>query len=85
MHLIDTKKHPPSLVKYFQKSGLSHSNSTRRVSSSQLHIPLFKTTKLQKSFPYQGIKIWNFIPSNIKLLSYPKFKLLCKQMLLDNQ
>ena len=25
MHRIDTKKHPPCLVKYFQKSGLSHS------------------------------------------------------------
>ena len=39
------KKHPPLLVRYFQKSGLSHSFSTRTVSSSQLHIPVFKTTK----------------------------------------
>ena len=39
MHRIDTKKHPPFLVKYVQKSGLSHSYSIRTVSSSQLHIP----------------------------------------------
>ena len=84
MHGTDTNKHPPSRVKYFQKSGLLHSYSTRTVSSSQLHIPLFKTTKLQKSFLCQDVKIWNSIPSNIKLLSYPKFKSLYKQMLLDD-
>ena len=83
MHCINAKKHPPSLI-YFQKSGLSHSYSTRTVSSSQLHIPLFKTIKLQKSFLYQGVRIWNSIPSNIKLLSYPKFKSLFKQMLFDD-
>ena len=48
MHRIDTKKHPPSLARYFQKSGLSHSYSTRTVSSSQMHIPLFKTTNYLK-------------------------------------
>ena len=84
MHRIDTKKHPPSLARYFQKSNLSHSYSNRTVSSPQLHIPLFKTTKLQKFFLYQGVKIWNSTPSNIKLLSYPKFKSLFKQMLLDD-
>ena len=79
MHRIDTKKHPPSLIRYFQKSGLSHSYSTLTVSFSQLlHIPLFKTTKLQKSFLHLGVKIWNSIPSNIKLLSYTKFKSLFK-------
>ena len=84
MHRFDTKKHSPSSVQYFQKSGLSHSYSTFTDSSSQLHISLFKTTKLQKSFFYQDVKIWNSIPSNIELLSCPKFKLLCEQMLFDS-
>ena len=53
MHRIDTKKHPPSLVKYFQKLGLSHSYSTRTINSFKLHIPLFKTSKLQKFFLYR--------------------------------
>ena len=57
MHRIDTKKHPPSLEKYFQKSGLSDSYSSCTVNSSQLYILLSKTTKWQKSFLYQGVKI----------------------------
>ena len=50
---IDTQeKHPPSLVKSFQNSGLSQSYSTYTGSLSQLHIPQFKTTVLQKSFTW---------------------------------
>ena len=49
------------------------------------YIPLFETTILQKSFLYQGVKIRNSIPSYIRLLSYPKFKSLRKQMLFIDQ
>ena len=41
VHRIDVKKHPSSSLEYFQKLGLSHFYSTRRVTSSQLHITLF--------------------------------------------
>ena len=30
-----------------------------------LTIPFMKSTKLQQSFLYQGVKTWNFIPHNI--------------------
>ena len=65
-------------------SDVSQSYSTHTVSSYQLHIFLFKTIKLQKPSLYQGIKIWNSTSSNIKLLSYPKFKPVCKQMLFND-
>ena len=86
MHRIDKEKRPLSLVKYVQKFGISRSYSTGIISTFQLHnIPSFKTTKLQNSFLYQDVKIWTSTRSNIKLLSYSKFKLLTKQLLFDDK
>ena len=49
---IDTKKHHLLLGKYFEKSGLSHSYSTRTASSSQLHTHLFLNIhQITKIFP----------------------------------
>ena len=38
----------------------------------------------QKSFIYQGAKIWNSIPSEIRQLSFHKFKIERKQKLLES-
>jgi len=40
---------------------------------------LFRISKLQQSFVYQGAKIWNSIPYNLADLSYSKFKASYKQ------
>jgi len=51
---------------------------------SSFTIPFFKTAKLQQSFSYQGVKIWNSIPQDIKLNYLTKFKATYKQYLLAN-
>ena len=62
MHRIDPKKHPPSLARYFQKSGLSHSYSTRTVSSSQLHIPFLKLPNYKNLFSIKALKFGILYP-----------------------
>jgi len=39
--------------------------------------------KLQKSFRYQGVKIWNSVPHEFKLLTFHQFKLKYKAYLLS--
>ena len=66
-----------SLAKYFQayfhKMSLAHKRSTRSSSSDNLAIPLFRTSRAQKSIKYQGSKVWNFIPTAIQHLKVKKF------------
>jgi hypothetical protein len=49
-----------------------------------LHPPSIKLTKYQKGVYYSGIKIFNYLPQNIKNLSWnvKKFKLALKSFLL---
>ena len=76
------KQHPYNLNQYFSKSNVRHSRPTRCSSSLMFTIPLMKTTKLQQSFLYQGVKTWNSIPHNIKNSSFSKFKSDSKQFFL---
>ena len=49
-----------------------------------LCILLYKTIKFQKSIRYQGVKIWNEIPTNIKTnQSFKSFKVSYKNYLLN--
>ena len=59
-----------------------HSINTRHM--SDLHPPSIKLTKYQKEVYYSGIKIFNYLPQNIKNLSrnVKKFKLALKRFLL---
>ena len=82
MYNLYHKQHPYNLNQYFSKSNVRHSRPTRCSSSHMLTIPLMKTTKLQQSFLYQGVKTWNSIPHNIKNSSFSKFKSDSKQFFL---
>ena len=53
-----------NLNQYFTKSNVSHSHPTRCSSSVMFAIPFMKSTNLQQSFLYQGVKTWNSIPHN---------------------
>ena len=82
MYNLYHKQHPHNLNQYFSKSNVRHSRPTRCSSSLMFTIPLTKTTKLQQSFLYQGVKTWNSIPHNIKNSSFSKFKSDSKQFFL---
>ena len=43
------------------------------LSSDNLAIPLFRTSRAQRSIKYQGSKVWNSIPTTIQRLKLKKF------------
>ena len=51
-------------------------------SKKTLHIPFYKTSRLQRYIKYQGDKIWNKIPIQIQNASYSIFKYEFKKYLL---
>jgi len=48
-----------------------------------LYIPRYKTEKLQRSFKYQRVKMWNSIPVSIQTIIFTGFKKNYKQMLIN--
>ena len=50
--------------------------------NTHLSIPRYRTTKMQKCIKYQGVKVWNSIPQEIRSCSFRKFKLQYKEFLL---
>ena len=52
--------------------------------SSNLYIPRYRSNRLQRSIKYQGVKVWNSIPENIKKLSENLFKKQLKEYFLSH-
>ena len=59
------KSAPSSLVKLF-KYKKEFTQYDLRGSSISLQLPQPKTEKLKKSFSYDGAKIWNSLPANVR-------------------
>ena len=53
------------------------------MTSYEVCIPKFSTSRTQKSFKYQGSKIWNLIPANIRNMTFNKFKAHFKDILIE--
>ena len=64
---------PLSLSSLFNKISTIHSRQTRSNVKNNLYIPKFSTNRCPKLFRYQGTKIWNCIPADIKKQSFAKF------------
>ena len=62
MYYLYHKQHPCNLNQYFTTSNVTHSRPTRSSTSLMLTLPFMKSTKLQQSFLYLGVKTWNSIP-----------------------
>jgi len=58
MHSIRNKEQLHNLSAYYSKISQQHTHTTQ-ASSLMFSTPLFRTSKLQQSFIYQGVKIWN--------------------------
>ena len=73
--------------KFVKRSSIS-SRQTR--SSQMLNIPLLKTTTGQRSFYYQGVKLWNDLSDRLKLcenvqsFKHAMRKNLLKEFLMNN-
>ena len=86
MHKNSWKKLPNCLDCYFTITDRAiRTRTTRRASSElNLYLPRYRTQKLQKTFKYQGAKIWNSVPHNLKKLPFDQVKLKYKKYVLLN-
>ena len=64
---------PKNFQTYFHKVSLAHKRSTRSSSGDNSAIPLFRTSRVQRSIKYQGSKVLNSIPTAIQRLKLKKF------------
>ena len=73
MHKYVNKNLPDYFQNYFNKVSGNHGYSTRAATNDDLTIPFFRTNRCQKSFKYQGSKLWNSLTKNMTKLGYNKF------------
>ena len=71
MHKISSSSLPQPLLNQFSMVNLRHSYPTRNQFNYSLSC--YSSCKLQKSFIFNAIKIWNSIPILIRSLSYKRF------------
>ena len=83
MHSFHHKRLPSVFNNYFKYLSLQHHHITRFISNKNLYFQRMKTHRGQTSFSYNGIKIWNKIPINIKLLFKYSFTRCIKLMLIN--
>jgi len=63
---IKLKKVPLPFENYFTYISQPSNYLTRGVSAGAMQLPKFSISRLQQSFKFQGAKIWNSIPKEIK-------------------
>ena len=83
MYLYHSSCLPCSFDNYFVKPSNIHKYTTRSNDNFNYYIPKYRLARLQKSFKYTGVKIWNDLGTEIKLLSFTKFKKTYKNQLLS--
>ena len=62
---------------------ISHRFTISSSNKNKLHIPLYRTNRLQRSIRYQGVSVWNSIPMEIQNLPKHSFKVKLKEYLLQ--
>ena len=78
------KEVPTPFLNYFTKVCETTQRTTRQsIDELRLHIPRYPTNRLRRSIKYQGVKVWNAIPKEIKSLKFKEFKVKFKEYLLS--
>ena len=85
LHAYEMAKlmHQYSTDSFFQNVSDIHGRNTRSSSRNRLYTPKFSTFRTQKSFKYQGSKIWNLTPANIRNMTFNKFKAHFKDIIIE--
>ena len=73
---------PKIFDNYISYAKSCHSRTTRFSLKNHLTIPLFKSSRTQRSIKYIGPKIWNSISHNLRAITFNKFKKHYKSILL---
>ena len=75
---------PTPFSNFFQKTNQVSNRSTRpSAEQDNLYIPRYRNNRLQRCIKYQGVKIWNLIPKEMKKFTYNIFKNNYKKYLLS--
>lgn len=82
MHNFSNSKLPNAFLNYFIKTDAVHTLRTRQHTNSKFFIPRYRTSRLQHSIKYQGIKIWHSISSDLRKTSFKRFRKSLKNYLL---
>ena len=85
MYRIIQLNHHEFLANKLLSYQTNHTYETRSVQNQSLTLPLYRLSKCQRSFLYNGIKIWNLLPLNIRTVQddLNSFKKLLKYHLLS--
>ena len=74
-----------NLQNYFTNVNTCHSIATRKQACGlNYHIPRYRSSKLQRSIKYKGVKIWNSTPFEIRKFDLKKFKMAFKDLYLKS-
>ena len=65
---------PQPFSTFFTPISPVHERFTRAKTENKVYFPKFPTACFQKSSKYEGAKIWNSIPIEIRKLTFHKFK-----------
>ena len=84
MHQYSHHTLPQPFSTFFTPISSVHERFTRAKTENKLYIPKFSTARSQKFFKYQGTKICNLIPIEIKQLTFQKFKIEYKKKLFES-
>ena len=84
VHKYSQNKLPKKLSSFFTPVNAIHSRTTRLASTGlNLSLPFYRTEKLQRSYKFQGVIIWNSVPQEMKILSFNQFKIRFKKHLIS--
>ena len=83
MHQHSKQNLPPTISNLFKPLSNIHNRITTSVSLNHIYVEKFSTLRCQRSIKYQGAKIWNAIPLELRDQSYRNFKLNYKKILLE--
>ena len=78
------KKLPEVFDSFFTKVHEVHSYNTRLASKSSFALPKARTNFGKFNIRFNGSKVWNSIPSDVKMLSKLSYKKVMKNTLLSN-
>lgn len=86
-NFIHRPTHLPKILNSFFEKACNVSQRNTRSSSNHddlLYIPRFRSNKLQRSIKYQGVKVWNSIPPDIRASSPQSFASKLKNFFLQS-
>ena len=84
MHQYSRNSLLSNISTFLQKVSSIHNRNTRTHSQNMLYLPKFSTLRTQKSIKYQGTKIWNSFPIDLRNQPLHEFKTIFKNQLIED-